>query len=61
MNERQRNIVSRLADAGSVSVRGLSEEFQVSQMTIRRDLDALKDKESFRRTHGGAVLVHSRN
>lgn len=58
MNERQRNIVSRLADAGSVSVRGLSEEFQVSQMTIRRDLDALKDKESFRRTHGGAVLVH---
>jgi hypothetical protein len=30
-------------------------------MTIRRDLDALKDKESFRRTHGGAVLVHSRN
>jgi len=40
----------------SVSVTGLEEQFAISSMTARRDLEALARSGLVRRTHGGAVL-----
>jgi DeoR family fructose operon transcriptional repressor len=40
-----------------VSVSELAREFDVSEMTIRRDLAALEGQSHIRRTHGGAVLT----
>ena len=45
----------RQRENGAVSIRELSDELRVSEMTIRRDLDFLKKKDLLRRVHGGAV------
>ncbi|MFD1953481.1 DeoR/GlpR family DNA-binding transcription regulator [Paenibacillus thailandensis] len=37
----------------------LAERFNVSQMTIRRDLDILQTEGKIRRSHGGAVRIRS--
>ena len=44
-----------------VSVRDLSEIFQVSEMTIRRDLDQLQQQNRIHRTYGGAVSLNNRS
>ena len=44
-----------------VSVRDLSEIFQVSEMTIRRDLDQLQQQNRIQRTYGGAVSLNNRS
>jgi DeoR family transcriptional regulator of aga operon len=54
--ERRRQITQRLREHGSVSVAALEEDFGISAMTARRDLDALERQGVARRTHGGAVL-----
>jgi DeoR family transcriptional regulator of aga operon len=40
-----------------VTITELSDLFQVSQMTIRRDLDLLESEGKIQRSHGGAVKV----
>ena len=50
-------ILSALQQTGRVSVDTLSEELEVSVVTIRRDLDVLEQKGFLRRTHGGAVSI----
>jgi DeoR family transcriptional regulator, aga operon transcriptional repressor len=50
-------IFTALQQSGSVSVDALSKEFDVSVVTIRRDLDALERRGMLRRTHGGAVSI----
>jgi DeoR family deoxyribose operon repressor len=40
-----------------LSVRDLAATLDVSDMTVRRDLDALESQGIVRRTHGGAVLL----
>jgi DeoR/GlpR family transcriptional regulator of sugar metabolism len=42
-----------------ISVAELSRRLGVSEMTVRRDLDALEDRGLVRRVHGGAVAVRS--
>ncbi len=54
---RQTQIRERFADQPGVSISKLAREFDVSEMTIRRDLAALEDKSHIQRTHGGAVLT----
>jgi DeoR/GlpR family transcriptional regulator of sugar metabolism len=54
--ERRRLIAERLRAQGSVSVAGLEDEFGISSMTARRDLDELQRQGVARRTHGGAIL-----
>lgn len=44
-----------LRDEGRVLVSSLSERFDVSEMTIRRDLTELEEQGIVTRTHGGAV------
>ena len=50
-------ILTELQQAGRVAVETLSEQLDVSLVTIRRDLDALEQKGLLRRTHGGAVSM----
>lgn len=54
---RQAQIRERFAAAPGVSVSELARVFDVSEMTIRRDLAALEGQSHIRRTHGGAVLT----
>lgn len=37
----------------------LSRLFDVSEMTVRRDLDSLEDEGLLERTHGGAIALHA--
>ncbi len=50
-------ILTDLQQNGRVTVETLSEQLDVSVVTIRRDLDALEQKGLLRRTHGGAVSI----
>lgn len=53
--ERRNRIVDILQEEGSVRVGALSERFGVTEITIRRDLDTLAQRNLLERTHGGAV------
>lgn len=55
--ERLRAIESRLSHDGRVRIDDLAEEFEVSAMTIRRDLDELEGLGVARRVRGGAVAI----
>lgn len=52
---RRRKIIERVERRGEASIGALAEQFEVSEMTIRRDLDALGAEGRVIRTHGGAT------
>lgn len=54
--ERQKEIERRLIENGSVVISSLSKEFNVSEETIRRDLDKLEKERVLKRVRGGAYL-----
>jgi DeoR/GlpR family transcriptional regulator of sugar metabolism len=53
---RRGRIAEMLRARRTVRVSALSEEFGVSEMTIRRDLERLESEGLLSRTHGGAIL-----
>ena len=53
--ERQARILDEIRRRGSVRVGELSEQFGVSDMTIRRDLDILSNQGLVDKVHGGAT------
>ena len=55
--ERRNLILEKLQDEKRVVVGELSEQFDVSEETIRRDLDKLEKMGLATKTYGGAVLV----
>ncbi|BBH18921.1 putative HTH-type transcriptional regulator YulB [Paenibacillus baekrokdamisoli] len=55
--ERYEKIVQQVNERGSIRVSELSELCQVTEETIRRDLDRLEQAGRLRRSHGGAVSV----
>jgi DeoR/GlpR family transcriptional regulator of sugar metabolism len=57
--QRQRAIVERVQAHGGVRVRELVQELGVSNMTIRRDLEALARQGLLRKVHGGAATMRS--
>ncbi|MDR2348313.1 MAG: DeoR/GlpR family DNA-binding transcription regulator [Bifidobacteriaceae bacterium] len=59
MVERRRAILSILEAQAEAGTSGLSRRFDVSEMTIRRDLTALEAQGLVQRTHGGVVLGHT--
>ncbi len=60
--ERRSRIVEILRNSGKVTVSNLAKEFNVSEVTIRKDLDVLEKEGKLLRTHGGAILpVHSKS
>ncbi|HEU4973830.1 MAG TPA: DeoR/GlpR family DNA-binding transcription regulator [Baekduia sp.] len=58
--ERHRLALQALEEHGEVTVAQLSRTTGVSEMTIRRDLEALERKGLLRRVHGGAITAVSR-
>lgn len=58
--ERQNQILSLLEERGTVRTVDLAEEFQVTDETIRRDLQILSDNQQLTRIHGGASSLNGR-
>lgn len=56
LRERQQRIIGAVRSGGSASVRDLARSLQVSESTIRRDLEFLDRNGELTRTYGGAVL-----
>jgi DeoR family glycerol-3-phosphate regulon repressor len=56
---RQHDIVERARQQGRVIVDELSEHFQVTPQTIRKDINELSDRGILQRVHGGGMLVSS--
>lgn len=59
--ERRNTILSRLTADGKVIVADLSREFDVTEETIRRDLEKLENEGLAKKTYGGAVLNQNQN
>ena len=59
--ERRNLILEKLQDERKVVVSELSEQFGVSEETIRRDLDNMEKMGLATKTYGGAVLVENSN
>ncbi len=55
VTERRQEILDRVNHSGRVAVAELSDEFGVSEVTIRADLQALAESNFLMRTHGGAI------
>jgi DeoR/GlpR family transcriptional regulator of sugar metabolism len=58
--ERRNAILRALHAGGAVRVSDLAAELDVSEMTVRRDLDAMDAENLLRKVHGGAVPRHNR-
>jgi DeoR family transcriptional regulator of aga operon len=59
IEERRQHILSLIQKQGRVLVDELSEQLNLSKITIRKDLDYLQSKERLVRTHGGALPAHA--
>ena len=57
--ERRKEILERLAANGKVIVAELAKDFDVTEETIRRDLEKLDREGLASKTYGGAVAMHS--
>lgn len=55
-NSRLKKILQIIEDEGDVRISDLSQKLEVSEATIRRDLDVLHAEKKVERVHGGAVL-----
>lgn len=56
MKKRDAMILEILSECGKIEVTALAEQLAVSQVTVRKDLDALEQKGIIRREHGYAVF-----
>ena len=61
MNERQQEIIYKVNELNQVSVNDLAQQFNVSVVTIRHDLNLLEQNGYLKREHGYAVAVDSDN
>lgn len=57
INQRQQQILDRMAVDGEVKMAELKEMFEVTEMTLRRDMEKLEQGGYIKRTFGGAILV----
>jgi DeoR family fructose operon transcriptional repressor len=57
LNARQQQILDRMVSYGEVKLAELKETFDVTEMTLRRDLEKLEQIGLLRRTFGGAILI----
>ena len=58
ITERHEHILKKINTSGKVEVPELSEQLNVSEVTIRKDLRILEDKGLLFRTHGGATKTN---
>jgi DeoR family transcriptional regulator of aga operon len=59
IDERRQHILELIQSQGRALVSDLSEQLNISQITIRKDLDYLQSKGVIQRSHGGALRVQS--
>lgn len=59
--ERRNIIIKRLSEEGKIVVSPLAQEFNVSEETIRRDIEKLEMEGLATKTYGGAVSTSQRN
>lgn len=55
--QRQAVILDRIRDTGAVRVAELARDLEVSDMTVRRDLEILHDRGLIEKVHGGATAL----
>src|SRR5579863_2084451 len=55
--ERRQRIFEDIESCGIASVRNLAQRFEVSNITVMRDLQELEQEGLIRRVHGGAISV----
>src|SRR5881392_510529 len=55
--ERRQRVLDLVSTKGFVALADLAEKVQVSESTIRRDLDYWHQQGVVRRTHGGAIYL----
>lgn len=58
---RQKNIIDLINQSGFITVKRLSQLCDVSEMTIRRDLEKLDHQKLIKRTYGGATPLLDQN
>ena len=58
MEERQKDIISKINETGRILVSEIQECYQISADCARRDLRILESKGLLQRTHGGAIAVN---
>lgn len=59
LNARQQQIADLVAASGEIRLAELKEAFEVTEMTLRRDLEKLEQLGLLRRTFGGAIRTGS--
>jgi DeoR/GlpR family transcriptional regulator of sugar metabolism len=57
LETRRRAVLTRVLEAGEMSIDALAEEFAVSLMTMHRDLDVLAERRLLRKLRGRAAAV----
>jgi DeoR/GlpR family transcriptional regulator of sugar metabolism len=57
LEERRQRVLDLLSEKGVVALEDLAREIQVSQSTIRRDLNFWHEQGVVKRTHGGAIYL----
>src|SRR5689334_459918 len=55
--QRRHQIMLELHRTGQAKTRDLAEAFEVSEVTIRSDLEILETKKQLIKTHGGAIAL----
>lgn len=58
VDDRRKKVLEALKNSGHIKVSDLAEEFKVSPLTIRRDLQYLEDKRKLERFYGGATILN---
>lgn len=61
VDERHLKILNMIRERGEVKVEELAKNFQISLMTVRRDLQYLEEEKLIARIHGGAVSLEKAN
>ncbi len=57
--ERRQYIINLVNKTGSISASEIAKSLNISEVTIRRDLNKLAKKGLIKRTHGGAININS--
>lgn len=58
LNQRRVKILHLIREDGHAKVQDLSKIFNVTDVTIRQDLEALEQMGYIQREHGGLSLIH---
>lgn len=61
VDERHSQILKMVRERGEVKVEEIAKEYQISLMTVRRDLQYLEREKLLSRTHGGAISLARAN